>query len=168
MTDAARRRAVIVLPTPFGPSRLMAASSGISTSRSLSTTRRRYSAIPLRYLWQEFYATFGRFDHATSGTSVPTAWRANDSVEIRAAAPMPTRRLLAVGGVLRPPCRGVLPVLLTAVRRDIQDLVHENESVHSAGGGVVGPVDIVAVAHEHAEHEATPGATVLGERGASR
>src|SRR5664279_2785416 len=60
MTDEARRRAVIVLPTPFGPSRLIAARSGISASRSLSTTRRRYSAIPLRYLWQEFYAAFGR------------------------------------------------------------------------------------------------------------
>jgi hypothetical protein len=33
--DAALRRAVIVLPTPFGPSRLIAARSGISASRSL-------------------------------------------------------------------------------------------------------------------------------------
>jgi hypothetical protein len=41
MTVFARRSAVAVLPTPFGPSRLIAASSGSSSSSSRSTTRQR-------------------------------------------------------------------------------------------------------------------------------
>ena len=50
-----------------------------------------------------------------------------------------------------------------------QDVVDEQDSVHAASGGAVGPVDVLAVAQEHAEHEAatavqgpwcTPGAEV--------
>src|ERR1700722_5205797 len=64
--------------------------------------------------------------------------------------------VLPVGGMLRPAGRGIFPVLLAPVGGEVEDVVDEQEPVHAASGGGVGPVDVLAVTQEHAEHEEAP------------
>src|SRR5689334_1195051 len=73
---------------------------------------------------------------------------------------------LAVGRVLGPALRRVLPVLLAAVDTEVLHVVAEQQPVDAALSGAVGAVDLVVVADEHAQHEVV-GAAVLRERGAA-
>src|SRR6266700_5806276 len=75
---------------------------------------------------------------------------------------------LPVCGMLRPARRGIFPVLLASIRGEVEDVVDEQQPVHAASGGAVGPVDILAIAQEHAEHEAAVRAAVASERCAMR
>jgi hypothetical protein len=76
----------------------------------------------------------------------------------------PIRQLpLSAGGMLRPPRRRILPVLLASVGRGVEDVVDEQEPVHPAARGGVRAVDVVPIVKEHAEHEAAIGATVFSE-----
>src|SRR4051794_30768810 len=77
---------------------------------------------------------------------------------LRASDPvLPVRRML------RPPSRRVLPVFLSAVRREVEDVVDEEQPVHAPLRGRVRPVDIVAVAEEQAQQEAATGTGVRRE-----
>jgi hypothetical protein len=73
------------------------------------------------------------------------------------------RIFLTVRGVLGPAGRGVFPFLLAPVGDEIEDVVDEEKSIHPTGGGGVGPIDIRAVAQEHAEHEPGMGTAVVRE-----
>jgi hypothetical protein len=62
--------------------------------------------------------------------------------------------------MLRPARWRILPVLLTSIRREVEDVVHEEQTVDAASCGAV---CAGAIAEKHTEHEAAKGFAVFGE-----
>src|SRR5258707_733231 len=75
------------------------------------------------------------------------------SVLVVQAPPLVGRRLRPAGG-------GVLPALLPAERRQVEQVEVEAHPVAGPVGGEVGLVDVVAVAEEHADAETGSGPAV--------
>src|SRR5262249_33542817 len=64
------------------------------------------------------------------------------------AAPPLIRRLLRIAG------RRVLPRLLAPERHPVEEAPHRSDRLHAAAARAVGPVDVLALAQEHAQREA--------------
>src|SRR5688572_17300307 len=80
-----------------------------------------------------------------SSTGIPPMWASTSErvvVLVVPAAP-------GVGRGLRPVLRGVLPLLLAAVRGDVEEAPGRPERLVAAGVDEVRAVDLVAVAQEH-------------------
>src|SRR5215218_1597253 len=82
---------------------------------------------------------------SASSTGKPATWASTSEGVVVLVVPAGP----GVGRGLRPALGGVLPGLLAAVRRDVEEAPGRPERLVAAGVDEVGPVDLVAVAQEH-------------------
>src|SRR5215210_2574390 len=82
---------------------------------------------------------------SASSTGKPATWASTSEGAVVRVVPAGP----GVGRGLRPVLGGVLPRLLAAVRRDVEEAPGRPERLVAAGVDEVGPVDLVAVAQEH-------------------
>src|SRR6185437_1422140 len=88
----------------------------------------------------------------TCASSAPRSAEPRGSVAV-AAAVLVVAAPPAIGRRLRPAGRRVLPALLTAERRQVEQAPQIAQRLDAAVAGEVGPEDVVAVAQEDAQAE---------------